>query len=217
MKCTLKFSEWLVNEVTIYHGTVIDNEQGILAHGLTPGVGGFVSSAYEVEDGDYGDDDHAVYMAGKTDLSKATSAMVFAIGKKLGKSESEVTDEDIARYGLLCVVEDPDNTITQKQDGEEEWHPRFAEPYDYYSRDTLKPNRILKGTGLIRFLKRYHAWPVTWTLKKLGKPEDNYLRGRLTANAIKRHPDKSADEIRKKVAGLSPTDAEVMHRQYYRK
>ncbi len=213
---TLKFSEWLANEVTLYHGTVIDNEQGIAHYGLLPKVGSFTRSAYDIDDGDYDDRDEAVYMSNKTDLNKATTAMVTAIAKKLNKSESEVTDEDISRNGLLCVVEDPNDTITRKQDDSED-HPKFAEPDDYYSRDALTPTRILKGTSLIRFLKRYHAWPITWTFKKLSTQEDNYLRGKLTANAIKQHPDKSVEEIRKKVASLNQRDAESMYKTYYGK
>lgn len=216
MKHNFKFSDWLLNEITLYHGTVTDNEPGILTHGLIPNVGDFTSSAYGVEDKDYSNDDHAVYMSNKQDLSKATTAMVSAIAKKLHKSEHEVTDQEIEKNGLLCIIEDPDNTITQKQD-DNIHHPKFAEPRDYYSRDIIKPNQILKGSSLVRFLKRYHAWPITWTLKNLSKSEDNYLRGKLVANAIKRHPDKSAEEIKNKVASLSPKNAETLYQQYYQK
>lgn len=218
MKNTFKFLEWLnvKNEVTLYHGTIIDNEKSILSHGLMPDVGNFTKNAYGVTDGDYSNNDHAVYLTNKMDLEKATTAMVNSISHKLGKSNNEVTDEDIIQYGLLCVVEDPDNHLTQKTD-DDNAHPRFAEPNDYYSRDVLKPNRILKGSALIRFLKIYHVWPITWSLKKLSNTEDNYLRGKLTANAIKRHPEKSVEEIRNKVSSLNQTNAEAMFKQYFRK
>lgn len=208
------FRAWL--EVTLYHGTVVDNEDGIRRYGLTPRTGDFVRSAYGDDYKNHFDGEHdAVYFADKADLGKATTAMVTAIAKKLSKYESDVTDTDIIAYGLLCVVEDPDRTTPQR-DEDEEGHPQFVEPRDYYSQQTVRPNRIVKGQALVRLLKRYKAWPVTWTLKKLSGKENSYMRGKLSAAAIKQHADRTPDEVRKKVDSLPPTDAEVMFRTYRR-
>lgn len=207
-------SRWIM-ERTLYHGTTIDHEPSIIRSGLQPRVGDFIRSAYaDYEDEfDYGDN-QAVYFADKRDLKKSTTAIVSQIAVKLKKYPSDVTDRDIAAHGLLCVVNDAD--FPQAGDDGDPSHPRFAEPWDYYSRDRVKPDRCIRGMALVRFLKSYGVWPVDWTLKDMSVGEINYARGRLIAAAIKSHPDRSKEEIEKKVIAMKPKDVMVSLNHYRR-
>ena len=100
----------VLEERTLYHGTVIDNEDSIKTFGLAAGMGdekSFVNTSYD-EYPPEDDDDGVVFLADKKELGKAINAMVHNIGSKLNKNFHSVTDIDIRNHGLLVVVPDED-------------------------------------------------------------------------------------------------------------
>ena len=156
----------VLEERTLYHGTVIDNEDSIKTFGLAAGMGdekSFVNTSYD-EYPPEDDDDGVVFLADKKELGKAINAMVHNIGSKLNKNFHSVTDIDIRNHGLLVVVPDEENSIEQAP--EDLWsasrtYPRGVEPRDYFT-DLVHGTKFIKGSALVRFLRRYNALPRTW-------------------------------------------------------
>src|SRR5690606_34331324 len=159
----MDFKKWL--ERTLYHGTIVDYEPTIRQYGLQggwhPPEKTFVGDSY---DDDYGDierasEDDKVFLTDKQQLEKAVSAMVFHIGKKLGKGFHDVTDNDIRNHGLLVIAKDMDH-LEPYDSYDRKWAsldvPRGAEEGDYF--DTEVTGEIfLRGAALLRQLKRYGA------------------------------------------------------------
>jgi hypothetical protein len=198
----MDFKEWL-NRKTLYHGTVIDNEPSIKKFGLVGGwhgpTGAFVDDAYGGEytddDGNYiepEEEDQVVFATDKNELGKAVNAMVFHIGRKLGKDFHDVSDNDIRNHGLLVAIKDSD----LEPHDPDKWQdnvPRGAEPGDYYSRE-MGADSLIKGSALIRLLRRNGEWPRRW-----GK--DSGGRERLNAAAT------NAQKIKTRLRGdLYDTD-----------
>ncbi len=156
----------LLVERTLYHGTITDNEESIRKYGLVGGwqgpLGGFVNHVYGDEEyGEPTEDDEIVFLTDKDDLGKAVGAMVFHIGQKLGKDLHDVSDNDVRNFGLLVVVKDRE---TQTDRGEEDPYrqlPRGVEPGDYFA-SQVGADYFLKGSALLRFLRRQGEWPRDW-------------------------------------------------------
>jgi hypothetical protein len=163
----MEFREFVrMSERTLYHGTVVDNEPTIRKHGLVGGwhgpVGSFVDDAYggDYEGVDPGEDDEVVYAADRRTLGKSVGAMVFHIGRKLGKDFHDVSDNDIRNHGLLVLVKDMDLEPYDPH----VWRdrvPRGAEEGDYYD-SRMGGDVFLKGSALVRFLRRNGEWPRDW-------------------------------------------------------
>ena len=112
-------SELLLEELekTLFHGTVIDYKEKIEDAGLIP-IGSWEDTIYD--DDNYADDDGdeepfehfssagggAVFAADRKGMDNAVGAMRFHIGKKLGKSLTDVTLEDVKKHGMLAVLKE---------------------------------------------------------------------------------------------------------------
>jgi hypothetical protein len=160
----MDFKQWLIVENTLYHGTVVDNEPTIRQYGLVGGwhgtLGSFVKDAYGGEHEEPTEEDEVVYAADKHSLKKAVNAMVHHIGKKLNKSFHDVSDNDIRNHGLLVIIKDND----LKPHDPDEMHDRLpigVEPGDYYD-SSMAADLFLRGSSLLRFLRRYNQWPRNW-------------------------------------------------------
>jgi len=191
----MDFRRWL-QERTLYHGTVADNEDTIRAHGLVGGwhgpSGAFVDDAYGGEytddDGNYvepGEEDEIVFAADKKSLEKAVGAMAFHIGRKLGKDMHDVTDNDIRNHGLLVIIRDSDEKPYDPDAPEHRYKspPRGVEPGDYFG-ERMGADALLKGAALVRFLRNNGEWPRDWGRDSGGRRP--ILMGRLGARDAER-------------------------------
>jgi len=199
-----------ISERTLYHGTLIDNEQSISKLGLYPTVGEFVKQMYSYEIEEMGDvlDDHSlVYAADKDSLQKTLNAIRSQVGVKLNKSFNNVTEEDIRNHGLLAVIKDGDTVMKQApEDGSREWDYQFLEPGDWHHDNLVGVDFFLKGSALLRFFKR-HGLSVESTGKK---------QQELFWLAKKAKPDWTEDQIRKAISQLPDNDLNKFIANYKR-
>jgi hypothetical protein len=118
----LNFKKFIFNEITLYHGTVIDNKDSIAKYGITPGwlghTGSFVNHFYN--DIEPTDDDEIAYATDKKDLHKAINAMGFHISQKLKKSYHDVTENDIRNHGLIIIIKNGEDK-TSKYDSSKDF------------------------------------------------------------------------------------------------
>jgi len=165
-----------ISERSLYHGTIIDHANSISEIGLCPTVGQFVIDAY---DDDYQDAGINVeeyftplsFATDKDNISKAHTAMVYHISKKLQKSFGEVTLNDIRNNGMIVKIKGcpgstkPPSGWEQRQDTEEwdgeaqERGLHSVETEDYYTEYPTGGTKkgyvqLITGSTLIRFLKR---------------------------------------------------------------
>jgi hypothetical protein len=190
----VKTFKQFIAERTLYHGTIVDNEDSIRQIGLFGQMGDFQSSAGYDDEETYGEppreEDEVVYMTDKQNLGRAVGAMVHHIGKKLGKGFHDVTDNDIRNHGLLCIMHDMEGPKDSKypnvdQRPEEDRYgnqPRGAEPDDYYA-SSAKPDKMIKGAALIRLLKRYGEWPRDWGEEGY-YDRNRHFRGKILAKTV---------------------------------
>ncbi len=191
-----QFKNWLrIDERTLYHGTIIDNEDSIKRYGLQGGwhgpVGNFVSNFYD--DNEYGEpteEDEIVFASDKSSLGKSLTAMVFHISKKLNKDFQDVNDNDIRNHGLLVIIKNSDLSPYSSQNPKWAYErlPRGVEEGDYFD-SSMGGDIYLRGSALLRYLNRNGVWPRDW-----GKSSnyDKYYRGRLGAMAISKGNEKNA-------------------------
>ena len=164
-------------ERTLYHGTVIDNEDSIRQYGLVGGwhgtLGPWVQDIYGDEMyGEPGEDDEQVFLSDKQNLYKSVSAMVYHVAKKLGKDFHDVTDTDLRNHGLLVISKDNEPTDDSwggvrhagDDDDGRQGYPRGVERGDYFA-SQASADVVLKGTALLRMLRKLHAWPRKWGAK----------------------------------------------------
>lgn len=217
----MHFRTWL--EKTLYHGTIVDYEDDIRRYGLQGGwhepENTWVGDAY---DGEYGDierteDDDVIFMADKHDLDKSLGAMVFHIGKKLGKGFHDVTDNDIRNHGLLVIIRDPDDETPQYDPDDRNWGygdpPRGAETGDYFA-PSAEGEVFLRGAALLRFLRQRGVWPRSWGPHDPNR--DRLRRGLLGRMAVQRVTDKPKQDIIDTVKVASPKDVEDQLRSWDR-
>jgi len=161
-------------EVSLYHGTLLDNLSSIKQNGLIPMLGQFVQDAYGSEYEDAGLDiqeeiSEVIYAADKLTIDKALSAIKHHISGKLGKSFHDVTANDLRNHGLLVKIKgeggskNPPPPFEQRpEEYDQEWEMNAAdqklygvEPRDYYSTETMINDiEFIYGPALVRFLKR---------------------------------------------------------------
>lgn len=157
-----------VAEVTLYHGTTLENAESIMEIGLMPSVGDFVEDMYGGEFANAGVEIPEIsFAAGKGDLRKAFNAMIYQVGKKLKKRwMGDVSIDEIRRYGAIVVFKGsggpatPPGGFIHRPDENERWdwgsteENPTVEPGDYYSTNVERPDYVISGTKLIEFLKR---------------------------------------------------------------
>lgn len=187
----MQFNEWLeLNERSLYHGTIIDNEPSIKKYGLVGGwngIGSFVSHWYDEDDYTPSEKDEVIFMSDKQSLNKSLNAIIHHVSKKLNKDFHDVTENDIRNHGLLVISKDIDNMPkydSKKYQGYENI-PLGAEDGDYYTSE-VKGDLFLKGAALIRFFKNHGIYPGIDDKKKSNK----FYRDRLAAMAISKGVDK---------------------------
>lgn len=204
---------------TLYHGTILDQMDGIKRFGLVPGgldgsAGRFTSEMYELEGGE--GLDAAVFMAGKGELEKAFGAMKFSIARKLGKEVWEVGEEDIEKEGLIVVVRDEDDYFDRvPEGGMQDPSKMHFEPGDFYSEGVVESGYFLKGKGLIRFLRRAGLIKSNNPPLVRGLEKDlGWMRQRLIYLARKAHPEQEAGAVAEKVKGLEKGILESYLKEY---
>lgn len=217
---------------TLYHGTSIDNQETIKQYGLVPGglegdAGQFTSDFYDLEE-----DDSvlpAVFLANKEEIGKATTAMKYAISKKLDKSFHNVSEKDIKDYGLMVVVKDEGDDFervpidnmensdwqsTMQEDNEGLSAGHF-EPGDFYSLDTVGAGYLLKGNALIKFLRRMGEIKSNYPPDFSGISKDlDWAKQRLIYLARRMHPNQPRENIAMTVKNLADKDV-FSHLSYY--
>jgi len=170
---------YLLQEKTLYHGTVTEYKDDIQKYGLIPQVGQWVKNAYGTEidfedDGEFvnnpnfdnAEEYYGVVFAGdKSGLDKALGGIKFHVGKKLNKYLTDVTVNDIKNHGILVVINDDDeypdfvkHPPRNKYDRDYEIEhnpPPTVEPEDYWTRKLVKAKYILEGEALIRYLNKF--------------------------------------------------------------
>jgi len=204
------FKEWLLNERTLYHGTIVDNEKNIRDLGIMGGVGHFVATAYDEEP----EHPEIAYASDKKTLKNSLTAMVAHIAHKLKKDFHDVTDNDILNHGLIVTIEDTEDKVPHRAEDDENYygqHPSTVEPGDYYD-DYFHGTRFIKGKPLLRLFKRYGAWPRMWG--QANSQRINLMKAELIRQAIQKHPDKSRKEIINKANQLSADEIEKMLRSW---
>jgi len=214
----MDFKKWLLSERTLYHGTVVDNEESIRKHGLQGGwhgpLGSFVAQHYNDED--YGkptEDDEVVFLTDKEQLGKAVTGMVHHIGEKLGKDFHDVSDNDIRNHGLLVIVKD--SNVEPYSPYDAKWgsqnFPRGAEEGDYMT-PSAGADLFLKGAALLRFLRQHGQWPRDWGVGNQRNRRDQ-LEGQLITIVLKAHPNMPRERVIAKVRGLNDKELEKYLRQ----
>ena len=196
----MQFKRWLLQERTLFHGTIVDNEESIKQIGLVADdkPGAFVQHAYggELPEGEM---EGMIFMADKDRISAAVTAMVAHISNKLNKDFHDVTDTDVRNHGLFVVIKDvePDEDYIRHKPEEEEGHyvdhPTTAEPGDYYAPE-VGIDYTIRGPVLLKFLRRLGIWPIS-PYADISPETENKMRGRLVALSIRAHPNKSKQEI----------------------
>lgn len=218
----------ILSTKTLLHGTCTFNEAGIREHGLIPTVGPFVSDSYGCElDPDMIEE--LVFAADKSDASKALGGIASCIAHHLGIGFHDVTDEQIKQYGMLVVISgDPGNanipeSWEQRPEDDDPRsyveYPSTVEPRDYYSRSGDAYSYILKGSAMLRYLKRLGAWPRDWPLIDR-KNIDTHYRNILIKKVLRlqkqrgTHKYKSKQDIIDRVRGLPTNKLRELVLQY---
>lgn len=194
-------------ETTLYHGTTIDNAEGIRKYGLIPMRGDFVSNAYGGEFDSDGDFEQSVpeltFATDKTQLDKAVTAATYQVGKKLNKKFHDVTDEDFIKHAAIIKIYDGDSEYKHHTGKYSDEHPISVEPGDYYSEDGVKVDEILIGNKMIIFLRKHGLWPRSYgditSLKS-----KNFMRDFLIKLFIKRNNPKQ--KVLDVILGLNDKD-----------
>ena len=165
-------------EITLYHGTIVDNADSIREIGIVPEIGSFVSNAYkdEYEAAGIPFEENVAelsYATDKEDFDKAVTAMMHHIAEKLNKSFHDVTNLDIRNHGMIVKIKGspgeavPPSSFEQRpEDYDQDWEMmaeerqlHAVEPGDYYSEYptgnvSSGDIELITGAALMRFLKR---------------------------------------------------------------
>lgn len=225
----------ILEEKTLYHGTLIDNKNTIEKEGLNPIIGNFVSSSYGTSY-DFDEDNYSytnldsaeywgvTFAADKDSLKSAIYAMKHNIGRKLNKNPHDVTLNDIRNHGLLVVIDseeysdwvqhpkNPDETYYYEYDP-----PPSVEPGDYWTRDGGIPKYFLTGSKLIKFIEKHKSklnenWEKsTFKKYKLDHVNDGRFAGIAVGPTTKKYVKAMAennDKTHYKLFHISPTKYE---------
>ena len=217
-----------VAEVTLYHGTSINNYDSIKQLGLIPMKGDFVSDAYSEHEAAGIELPELVFAADKGKLTSAVTAMIMAISRMLGKrGYHSVSLNDIRNYGILAIMKGnpgakvPPSPFNHREEDDKDWNDGMydndfptVEPSDYFSEDVVKPDIILMGNKLIDFLTRN------------GQLGDNYTKTKQLINwgiaeAIQNNPNLDrqyiANMVKQKVDKLTYEEFYSYYSNYKRR
>lgn len=201
----MNFKQWLNQENTLYHGSIVDNIPDIMKYGLLGQVGAFTQDAYG---DDYGDLPELTFAADKKGVERALTAMIQHIARKLNKDYHDVTDNDIRNHGVLFVIKDGDKAAHHRPQDDENYygqHPTTVEPGDYYA-DELGVDNYLTGSALLRYLRKLNVWPQHRIFYDPTPKMHNLVKGDLGKRAIAAHPEIPKQQVLDKINALKPKD-----------
>lgn len=194
----MNFKNWLLSELTLWHGTVIDNVPSIKNIGLVPDVGDFTKDAYGSQIPEKYLKD-LVFAADKHTLDKALSAMVGQIAIKLKKDFHDVTDQDIRVHGALLKIKNGEeyfNKFDPYDIKQADAGPQ-VEPEDWYSDNYIGVDNIITGNKLISVMKSYNLLPRNWG------PDSKKAKQELEIKKlVKKYPLFNKNDIISTVRGL---------------
>ena len=213
---------------TLYHGTSIDNYDSIKNIGLVPDTGNFVSDSYAGEYEAAGvefDPAPLVYATDKEDLSKAVTAMEYAVTKMLGKEWHDITLNELKNYGMIVIIKQGADYMEQRPheeigpwgdwQGETDNQYPAVEPGDYYSED-VQDGHILIGNKMVEFLTKHGLWPPS----QLGGGIEE-KRKQLLTMAIRFHvkeqpdlKDQIIEQVKQKVMNLNDEEVGQQYKIY---
>lgn len=210
----IKLKSLLLREVTLYHGTTVDNVKRIERFGLIPSRGDFVSNAYRGEydsDEDFENDvPELTFATNKKMLNKAITAATHHIAQKLDKDFHDVTDADFIQHGAIIIMWDGEEDFKYRDENDYN-HPTSVEPGDYYSEYSVKVDDILIGARMVKFLRNYGLWPRSYGDVVMDKTK-NYMRDRLIKLFISRGYPK--EKVLSVIRGLTDKDLMYQYNKY---
>lgn len=212
---------------TLYHGTSINNYNSIKEFGLLPQTGDFVTDAYSGEYEAAGVDFDPVevtFATDKDELSKAVTAMKFAVSKMLGRNYHDVTSHELKAYGMLVILRGGEEYMEKRPVEEEgpwgDWQGETGnryptvEPGDYYSEEAQGPVEILVGNKMVEFLRKKGVWPIN----PASSVDINEVRKQLLTLAIhyhiKENPELRDKIIRQVTQNINNLNDEEVMREY---
>lgn len=142
----------------LLHGTTSDAAAGIARSGVEPRVGAFSSEFYG---GDGSLRKRAFFAHGKNPHG-AVNAMAFHVGHKLGKHQSDLTDDDVRAHGAISVhlKSDADMAGVRRHGvGGRRGLPLGVEPGDYTSAHPVPAHRIIRGDELVALHRSWREKP----------------------------------------------------------
>lgn len=159
----------ILNEKTLYHGTIIHNLPSIEQNGLMPTIGDFVKNMYYGSvDGNVMDYlEEVLYATDKKQIDKARTAIVYQIANKLNKDYHSVSNEEFEKYGALAVVKNGDEQFEFHSEEDQYYGraPLGVEAGDYYTKNEVYPDYILTGKKLTSFFKKFGLFPIKQNIK----------------------------------------------------
>jgi hypothetical protein len=202
-KQILNYSKSILEERTLYHGTLRSNIPSIEKYGLQGGVGEFVQDMYAEYLNDTDDEgntyynpeesDPLVFAADKDTLEKAVTAITHHVAKKLNKDFHSVTDEEFKNYGALVVMKD-DKYWNQRKENDYEEYPIFVEPGDYYT-ESSGIDYILTGQKMTNLFRKYGLFPIE-TFNEKNKAKKIKCLYNTVLNTIKRTQDEDLIKLK---------------------
>lgn len=157
----------------LYHGTTIDAAKEIDAGGIEPRIGNFVKKMYGEDAGD-----ELVYLADKDRIKSAFTAIKEQVAQKLNKSQHEVTAKDIEENGVLYAIKKheydhyrgTEEGLSRNSKNEiVEETPTGVEAGDWYTRDTVLPDKKVTGKALVSLFNENGVKLLSET-SKVGAP-----------------------------------------------
>jgi len=153
------FSQFIIENVRLVHGTTVDNVDSIKKNWLQPGTSDYTKKLYD-------DVEPTLFMAHEKDVKRVLSSIRGQIGVKLNKHPSAVNADDIEKHGAM-IVSRPSDKYGVKRKNEDGTHtdldgnssyddgPPHAEAGDYWTHDDQKPTGILTGKKLVKHLTKH--------------------------------------------------------------
>lgn len=147
----------------LFHGTIVDYKEAILALGIGPRTGDFISDVYEDKRESI---DEYTYAADIDGLEKCAAAIIGQIAHKYKDGDyKEVDEEDIKNYGVLFVIKrGKSNAIMDYYPGsylsdweENEEYPVGVEPGDYYSKEFISVTDYIEGQELVDLFNKHNV------------------------------------------------------------
>ena len=188
----INYSKSILEERTLYHGTLRSNIPSIEKYGLYGDVGDFIKDMYG---DDFDDEDAYVFAADKDTLQKSVNAIIHHIAKKLNKEFHDVTDEEFKKYGALVIIKDAN--WKQKKEDDYDDLPTYIEPNDYYEQSS-KIDYVLTGQKLTNFFRKYGLFPIEDYNETNKERKIKCLYNTIT-NTIKRNQDQDLMRLKNRL------------------